>query len=108
MNSYDNAFEIVTDDPVEIANLIMKSNMMNCITDLLNNKGLTQEQSAKLLDVKQSCISALKNGKISEFSVGALMDILSKLGFIFEFNYSPTKQPYVFVSMAVTPPKRKN
>ncbi|MFT6347109.1 MAG: putative XRE-type DNA-binding protein [Psychromonas sp.] len=92
MKSFNNAFELLTDDVKEIENYTMRSNMMNAIVDLIKEKDWTQKEAAKHLDVSQPRISNLKNGKVSKFSVDMLIGMLAKLGFTFEFNYTPTKQ----------------
>jgi predicted XRE-type DNA-binding protein len=102
MNSFNNAFELLTDDIKEVENYTMRSNMMNAIVDLIKTKNWTQKEAAEHLCVSQPRISNLKSGKISKFSVDMLMGMLAKLGFTFEFNYSPTKQADVSVSMTVS------
>jgi predicted XRE-type DNA-binding protein len=101
MNSFSNAFELLTDDVKEVENYTMRSNMMNAIVDLIKSKDWTQKEAAEYLGVSQPRISNLKNGKISKFSVDMLMGMLSKLGFTFEFNYTSPKQAPVSVSMTV-------
>ena len=105
MESFDNAFSLLTDDAKEIENYTMRSNMMNAITDLIKEKNWTQKQAAEKLGVTQPRISNLKNGKISKFSVDMLMGMLAKLGFTFEFNYTPTTQSAINVSMTVSTSK---
>jgi predicted XRE-type DNA-binding protein len=102
MNSLSNAFELLTDDVKVVENYTMRSNMMNAIVDLIKSKDWTQKEAAEHLGVSQPRISNLKNGKISKFSIDMLMGMLSKLGFTFEFNYTPTKRSDVTVSMTVS------
>jgi predicted XRE-type DNA-binding protein len=101
MKSFNNAFELLTDDIKEVENYTMRSNMMNAIVDLIKAKDWTQKEAAEHLGVSQPRISNLRNGKISKFSVDMLMGMLGKLGFTFEFNYTPQKQADVDVSMTV-------
>lgn len=102
MKSFDNAFSLLTDDAKEIENYTMRSNMMNAITDLIKEKNWTQQEAAEKLCVTQPRISNLKNGKISKFSVDMLMGMLAKLGFTFEFNYTPKTQADINISMTVS------
>jgi predicted XRE-type DNA-binding protein len=104
MKSFNNAFELLTDDSKEIENYTMRSNMMNAIVDLISNKSWTQKEAAEYLGVTQPRISNLKNGRISKFSVDMLMGMLAKLGFTFEFNYSQ-KQTDMNLSMTVSQAK---
>jgi predicted XRE-type DNA-binding protein len=102
MQSFNNAFELLTDDTKEVENYTMRSNMMNAIVDLIKAKDWTQKEAAEHLGVSQPRISNLKNGRISKFSVDMLMGMLAKLGFTFEFNYTPKKQADVnMMSMTV-------
>ena len=101
MKSFSNAFELLTDDTKEIENYTMRSNMMNAITDLIENKNWTQKEAAESLGVSQPRISNLKNGKISKFSVDMLMGMLTKLDFTFEFNYTPQKKSDINLTMTV-------
>jgi predicted XRE-type DNA-binding protein len=105
MTPLNNAFELLTSDQKNIKNYTMRSNMMNALLDLIQIKGWTQKETAKQLNVSQPRISALKNGKISQFSVGMLMKMLSRFGFSFKFDYIPAKQVDFNISMSVTPPK---
>jgi predicted XRE-type DNA-binding protein len=91
MKTFNSAFELLTNDPKEIENYTMRSNMMNAIVDLIKAKGWTQKESAEYLGVSQPRISNLINGRISKFSIDMLMGMLSKLGFTFEFNYTQSK-----------------
>jgi len=102
MKSFNNAFELLTDDIKEVENYTMRSNMMNAIVDLIKAKDWTQKEAAEHLGVSQPRISNLRNGKISKFSVDMLMGMLAKLGFTFEFNYTSQKQAEVDMSMTVS------
>ena len=97
--SFDSAFELLTNDLGEVQLLIMRSNMMNAINALIKSEDWTQKEAAEHLGVSQPRISNLKNGRISKFSAGMLMGMLSKLGFKFEFNYEPKD---IAMSMSVT------
>jgi predicted XRE-type DNA-binding protein len=101
MQSFSNAFELLTDDVKEVENFTMRSNMMNAIVDLIKSKDWTQKEAAEHLGVSQPRISNLKNGKIDKFSVDMLMGMLAKLGFTFEFNYTQSKAD-VNLSMTVS------
>lgn len=101
MKSYSSPFELVSDDADEISNLELKANMMIAIRSLIEGKGWSQSDAAKELGVSQPRISNLKNGKIDKFSVDMLMELLVKLGFRFEFNYTAIKDSLPKLSMNV-------
>jgi len=101
MKSFDNAFSLLTDDAKEIENYTMRSDMMDAISDLIQEHRWTQKEAAKNLGVTQPRISNLKNGNISKFSVDMLMGMLAKLGVVFEFNYTPKTKPSIGMSVIV-------
>ena len=72
MKSYNSAFELLTEDPVELELLKRKSELMNSIVDNIKSKELTQGEAALIIDCDQPRISRLMNGRISEFSLGWL------------------------------------
>ena len=72
MKTLNNAFELVTDDPVKVQILTIKSNLINDVIDLMKAKKLTQVATAENLGVSQPRISRLMTGNISEFSIGWL------------------------------------
>jgi predicted XRE-type DNA-binding protein len=102
MQSFNSAFELLTNDPQEIENHTMRMNMMNAIVGLIKANDWTQKEAAEHLGVSQPRISNLKNGRISKFSVDMLMGMLRKLGVSFQFNYTHNKQAEVNMSMTVS------
>jgi len=59
---------------------LAKAELANKITELIQGKGLTQIQAAKLLGVDQPKVSALMRGRLSGFSLERLMRFLLLLG----------------------------
>jgi predicted XRE-type DNA-binding protein len=49
------------------------------INDIIEEKGLTQEQAEVIWGVNQPKISALKNGRLNFFSIELLFSFLEKL-----------------------------
>ena len=68
-----------------------KMDLAVAINDAINERGLLQEQAAKLLGAKQPHISALANYRLSGFSVGRLIDFFIALGRDVEIGHRPTK-----------------
>jgi len=60
--------------------LLAKAELAHKIATLIQENGLTQVQSAKLLGVDQPKISALIRGRLSGFSLERLMRFLLLLG----------------------------
>ena len=59
---------------------LAKAELAHKITLLIQDKGLTQVQSAKLLGIDQPKVSALIRGRLSGFSLERLMRFLLMLG----------------------------
>jgi predicted XRE-type DNA-binding protein len=64
----------------EAENLRVRADLMISLSKLLDERGLTQAQAAKLLGVTQPRISDLKRGKIQLFSVDSLIEMLGHAG----------------------------
>ncbi|HEY2414459.1 MAG TPA: helix-turn-helix transcriptional regulator [Pirellulaceae bacterium] len=64
----------------EAENLRIRADLMISLSKLIDDRGLTQGQAAKLLGVTQPRISALVRGKIQLFSVDSLMEMLGRTG----------------------------
>ncbi len=59
---------------------LAKAELAHKITVLIQDKGLTQSQAAKLLGVDQPKVSALIRGRLTGFSLERLMRFLLSLG----------------------------
>jgi predicted XRE-type DNA-binding protein len=75
-----NIFSTLGFSNVEAANLLLRSKLMTALTELINERGLTQHQAARLLGVSQPRISNLVGGKLDLFSVDTLIALLAKAG----------------------------
>ncbi|MCI5065506.1 helix-turn-helix domain-containing protein [bacterium] len=56
-----------------------RSQMMLRIADIIKDHKLNQKQISKILDIPQSRVSELVNGKLHRFSLDTLIQILNKL-----------------------------
>ena len=72
MKSYNNAFELLTDDPAIVKLLTLKSNLMDTIVEKIHDLRINQVEAAKIMKVTQPRVSNLKNGRISKFSYDML------------------------------------
>jgi predicted XRE-type DNA-binding protein len=64
----------------EAENLKIRSDLMIRISRLIEDRGLTQAQAAKLFAVTQPRISDLVRGKIERFSIDTLVAMLGHAG----------------------------
>ena len=60
--------------------MLVKAELTRHINRVLDTKGLTQVRAAKLLRVHQPKVSALRRGRLSEFSIETLLRFLVALG----------------------------
>ena len=58
---------------------LAKAKLAFIINQLIAEKGLTQKEAAQILGIDQPKVSALKNGKLSRFSLERLFSFLAAL-----------------------------
>jgi len=66
-------------DP-EAENLRIRSDLMARLRKLIEDEGLTQAQTARMLGVSQPRVSDLVRGRIDLFSIDKLVNLLAKAG----------------------------
>jgi predicted XRE-type DNA-binding protein len=76
----NNVFRDLGFEEAEAVNLMVRSKLMMTIEAAIRDRGLTQQEAAKLLGVGQPRVSDLFNGKIDRFTIDMLMKWLAKLG----------------------------
>ena len=79
-DSYASVWHAITDTPEEAANLRLRSELMDKITALILKNGWTQLEAAKRCSVTQPLINELLRGRISRFSLDALVNIAAHPG----------------------------
>jgi predicted XRE-type DNA-binding protein len=77
---YDNVWDAIEDDPVERGRLAILSDLMDQLEDHIKRQGWTQKDAAKHLGVTQPRISDLMRGKMSVFSIDAVIGLLTAAG----------------------------
>jgi len=77
---FANVWDALADTPEEAANLTLRSELMDKIEELIKESGWTQAEAAKHCRVTQPRINDLLRGRISRFSLDALVNIASALG----------------------------
>jgi predicted XRE-type DNA-binding protein len=78
--SYASVWDAIADTPAEAASLRVRSELMDKITALIEENGWTQFEAAGHCGVTQPRISDLLRGRISRFSLDALVNIAAALG----------------------------
>jgi predicted XRE-type DNA-binding protein len=77
---FANVWDALADTPEELANLTLRSELMTRIEAIVKKNGWTQAEAAKRCGVTQPRLNDLLRGRISRFSLDALVNIVSKLG----------------------------
>ena len=58
---------------------LAKARLASLIYDIIEERGLTQVEAARILGISQPKISALRNGRLAGFSIERLFSFLRKL-----------------------------
>lgn len=77
---FKSVWDALEDNPEVAANLSLRSGLMMKIEELIKENGWTQAVVAKRCGVTQPRINDLLRGRISRFSLDALVNIASALG----------------------------
>ncbi|MFN3884194.1 MAG: helix-turn-helix domain-containing protein [Rhodocyclaceae bacterium] len=84
MNTESQAFasvwDAVADTPEEAANLRARCDLMREISRIVAENGWTQLEAAKRCGITQPRMNDLLRGRISHFSLDALVNIAARLG----------------------------
>jgi predicted XRE-type DNA-binding protein len=78
--SFDNVWDAITDTPGEAANLRARAELMRQIAAFVKKQGWTQVEAARHCAVTQPRINDLLRGRVSRFSLDALVNISTALG----------------------------
>jgi len=89
----DSVFYDLAETPEEAANLTARGLLMIAIEQRIREEGWTQTVAAARLHVTQPRVSDLLNGKISKFSLDALVNMLAPVGLTFDVR--PAERPPV-------------
>mgnify|MGYP006377677919 CR=1 FL=1 len=78
--TYSSVWDAIAESPQEAANLRLRAELMEKITAIIAKKGWTQLEAAGHCAITQPRINDLVRGRISRFSLDALVNIASALG----------------------------
>jgi predicted XRE-type DNA-binding protein len=80
IDTYASIWDAIAESPEEAANLRMRADLMRKIATLVKKAGGTQADAARRCGVTQPRLNDLMRGKISRFSLDALVNIATALG----------------------------
>ena len=79
-NTYESVWDAIADTPEQAANLRARAELMRQIAELIRAEGWTQAEAAGRCGVTQPRINDLLRGRVSRFSLDALVNIATALG----------------------------
>lgn len=77
---YASVWDAIADTPGEAANMQAKCELMRKIVEIIQAKGWTQVEAATHCAVTQPRMNDLLRGRISRFSLDALVNIAAAIG----------------------------
>lgn len=80
IESFDSVWEAIADTPEQAANLRTRAELMQQIAAIVKANGWTQTEAARRCGVTQPRINDLLRGRISRFSLDALVNIATAIG----------------------------
>lgn len=78
--SFDSVWDAIADTPGQAANLRARAELMRQLAALVRKQGWTQAEAARHCGVTQPRINDLLRGRVSRFSLDALVNIATALG----------------------------
>jgi predicted XRE-type DNA-binding protein len=80
---------------------LMKARLTLRIHRIIQDRGMTQMEAAAALGVKQPHVSWLMNNRAGSFSVGRLLEFLTRLGQDVEVTVRPTRRDHGEMSVTL-------
>ncbi|MDH4084953.1 MAG: XRE family transcriptional regulator [Nitrospira sp.] len=80
IHSFKSVWDALADTPEQAANLRARSGLMRQITEVIEENGWTQIDAGAKCGVTQPRINDLLRGRISRFSLDALVNMAAALG----------------------------
>jgi predicted XRE-type DNA-binding protein len=77
---YASVWDVIADTPEQAANLRARAELVRGITAIIKRQGWTQKEAARRCAVTQPRINDLLRGRISRFSLDALVNMAARLG----------------------------
>ncbi|HEX4650624.1 MAG TPA: XRE family transcriptional regulator [Granulicella sp.] len=77
---YTSVWDAIADTPEEAANLRARAELMHKIEAIVKESGWTQTEAAQRCGVTQPRMNDLLRGRVSRFSLDALVNIATALG----------------------------
>lgn len=72
---------------------LAKAELARSITAIIQERGLTQRQAARVLEIDQPKVSAITRGRLGDFSLERLLMLVNRLGMDIDIAVSPNPEP---------------
>lgn len=80
VQTFDSVWDALADTPEQAANLQARAELMRQISVIIKDSSWTQSEAASRCGVTQPRMSDLLRGRVSQFSLDALVNIATALG----------------------------
>lgn len=80
VQSFDSVWDAIEDTPEAAANMRLRSELLTAVEQEIRSWCLTQAKAAERLSVTQPRLNDLLRGKISKFSLDALVELSARAG----------------------------
>lgn len=80
VQTFESVWDALADTPEQAANLQARAELMRQIATVIKDGGWTQAEAASRCGVTQPRMSDLLRGRVSQFSLDALVNIATALG----------------------------
>jgi predicted XRE-type DNA-binding protein len=107
MRSSGNVFRDLGFGSQEAGILRIRSQLMVTLSDIIEDRQLTQAQAAALFVVSQPRVSDLVRGKIDRFSIDTLVEMLDRVGVAVDLILRPRGAPSRHRSPITPRPSRR-
>ena len=79
-DDFESVWDALADTPEQAAHLRARAELMRQIASIIKSRGWTQAEAAEQAGVTQPRINDLLRGRVSKFSLDALVNIATALG----------------------------
>jgi predicted XRE-type DNA-binding protein len=90
VKSYGSVWDALADSPQQAANLRARAELIQQIAAIVKKRGWTQVEAARRCGVTQPRINDLLRGRVSRFSLDALVNIATAIGRRVHVELEPT------------------
>ena len=78
--TFSNVWDALEDTPADAANMTMRSDLLIALRERVKSWNVTQNEAARRLGVTQPRLNDLLRGRITKFSLDALINLADRAG----------------------------